>query len=257
MAETPKQGEKKGELKDLNLAEGVDRIPEIWNRHGNTILIVLTIAALAYAAWNWRARSQQQAAMLASQDLIAGRDALAELQGLSLANPEFYAVQRKRVYDMGSSAILDVLSKSEDKGVLARALVLQGDLAYAVAQMPESPAVTTRPALGMSKSVEQLLTEAKNSYQAVLAQYNTEATQAVAARLGLAAIAENAGDFAVAKQQYEAVAADEQAYQIYRDAAKEKVRRLPELERPMRLRATSGPAEPLVTTRPTTEAAKP
>jgi hypothetical protein len=256
MADSKKKGDKKPNTKDLDLATGIDRLPQFWNRHGNTVLIIITIAALAYSGWNWRQRSIEQARLTAQQNLATGRDALTKLQSIAPdANPEGYANYKRHLYEDGSAAVTDVLGKSDDKTCLAQALVLQGDLAYTVSLMPEGPAAATRPSLRISETTEQLLTKAKNSYQTVLSQYASEPNEAAAARFGLAAIAENAGDFAAAKTHYDAIAANESTYSAYREFAKDKIRRLPDLERPLRFRASTAPAlpppaVPLVTTQP-------
>lgn len=240
-----------GDIKDLDLATGIDRIPEWWNRHGNKVLIVFTIAALAYALYSFRQNSEIKARVEGQQDLAVARETLTQLRNprLGAQPPEAYAMIRKQGYSEASAALSDILNNhSDDESLAVQALLIQGDLNYTVAMLPDLEAATTRPTLKLDQTPEKLFSTARASYTTIVTNYPNRAEEVAHAKLGLAAIAENTGDFDTAKKLYTEVAGDAVATATYRNVASARLDMLPNLARPMRLRnSTTQPSS-----RPTT-----
>lgn len=240
MAEKPTK--KAADLKELDLATGIDRVPELWNRHGNTVLIGITILALGYALWTFRHNTTLQAKQASEQNLASARELMGLLRSDVLnLSPEAYSNLRRQVLTEGSTALSDVLAKTDDDSARLQALLLRGDLYYAVGMLPDPAAATTRPTLKLAQEPESLFRTAQESYQEVLTRYTDHPTEAAAARLGLAAVAENRSDFDGARGFYETVANDAKAASNYRETAKQRLTLLPSLARPVRIRISTAP----------------
>jgi hypothetical protein len=241
-----------GDLSKLDLATGVDRIPELWNRHGNKVLLVFTALAIAYAAYSFRDRSVQNARNAAETNLTIARDTLADLRASPLANykDEFYATKRKQALEDAGLALSEILEQSADDDYRCQALILRGDLYYTLALLPDRSAASTQPTLQLGQTSDQLMATAAQSYTKLISQYPTRLTQVAHARLGLAAIAENKGDFTGATDLYNKLVTDDATMASYKDIARRRLAMMPDLSKPMRLRgAASQPVSvPQVTT---------
>ncbi|MFN4241980.1 MAG: tetratricopeptide repeat protein [Tepidisphaerales bacterium] len=233
----------KPDLKDLDLATGVDKIPEWWNKHGNKVLIGITVLALAYAAYTFRRNSIETARLTAEANLTAARELIADLQlqPFDRLQPEQYLQRRRDILRDTSQALADVIARAPDPAYVAQALLLQGDLNYLIGMMPELEAATTRPELKLERSPEQLFAAAKASYQAVLNRFPQRLADVASARLGLGAVAENAGDFDTAKAHYEALRDNDRFPPNARQVAEARLRVLPQLAAPMLVRQADAP----------------
>jgi hypothetical protein len=95
-----------------------------------------------------------------------------------------------------------------------------------------------------------LLASASDAYQSVLNTYGDISHAAVAARFGLAAIAENRGDFDGARTQYQAVASGAKDYMAYQQLANARLKILDELRKPVIMAGAA--TEPAAAAVPTT-----
>lgn len=243
----------KTELKDLDLATGIDRIPELWNRHGTTVLIVFTVLALGYSLYSYRTNSAKAARVAAQSDVARAQEALSSLRNYPLfqVSDEAYASIRKEAFSEGDSALTNVLSNhSDQKDLIPQALLLRGDLNYAVGLLPDRAAATTRPALSLGEKPEKLFTVARECYQEVVNSFAGRPSDVAHAKLGLAALAENAGDFETAKKLYTEVVTEGGSTPAYRDTASRRLDELPDFARPMRFRTAGGTAGAAVPTTP-------
>lgn len=233
----------KPDLKDLDLATGVDKIPEWWGKHGNKVLIGITVVALAYAGYSFRRNSIETARLTAEANLTAARELLTDLklQPFDRLQPELYLQRRRDILRDTSQALSDVIARSPDPAYVAQALLLQGDLNFLIGMMPELEAATTRPELKLERTPDQLFAAARASYQAVLDRFPARTLDVASARLGLAAVAENLGDFEGAKKHYEAVQSDERFPPNARQVAEARLRALPQLATPMMVKRADAP----------------
>jgi hypothetical protein len=74
-----------------------------------------------------------------------------------------------------------------------------------------------------------LLETASEAYRTVIGNYGDQRYAAIAARFGLAAIAENRGDFDAAKQQYDQIALDTKDMPAYQQMASRRLNMLSEI----------------------------
>lgn len=236
----PKTVGDKKDLSQLDLATGVDRIPELWNRHGNKILLVFTLIAVAYAVYSYRQRAVTTARATTELDLSVARDTLTDLRSSPLAvyPDQFYASKRKQALEDAGFALNEILEQTTSDDYRVQALILRGDLFYTLALLPDRAAATTQPSLQLGQTPDQLFTTAEQAYNTLISQFPARTTEIAHARLGLAAIAENKGDFTAATDQYNKLIADESISPIYRDVARRRLTMIPDLTRPMRLRGT-------------------
>src|SRR5439155_10724022 len=142
------------------------------------------------------------------------------------------------------------------KAVLAAAVVAQGDYAWAMANFPVVPAAATQPSLRPPPD-HDFIKEARNAYQEVLSQYPDQLLPAIAAHFGLAAIAENEGNWDEARRQYEVAKSTAEKMQEFRTVAEGKLKRLEEIRKPLLIGQVPEkmeiPQPPAATTQATTQ----
>ncbi|MGN6625336.1 MAG: tetratricopeptide repeat protein, partial [Tepidisphaeraceae bacterium] len=119
------------------------------------------------------------------------------------------------------------------------------ELFWDLSQLPAAPAATqpssTQPALA-TKTPSQYMDLANNAYQQVVNSYPGQHVPVTIARFGLAAIAENKGDFATARTQYKALIEDTNLTAANKSLAEMRLAKLDELEKPMLLLPATQPA---------------
>ena len=219
-------------------------------RHGNTILTVLLVAAAAVLAVRWWNRSAEAARAGVAGQLDSARDSVAQLQSprLALLAPAELMAQVRIVQANVTGVLSDVINKADDAATKARALVVRGDLNWAMANLPDLPGAATQPSLKVDPPPDDLLRQASDAYTAALDGADHET--AAAAHFGLAAIAENRGDWAAARQQLQAVADDKGGVAVLTSAARTQLDNLPTLQQGGYLAPPTEPPSPA--TAPTT-----
>ena len=224
-------------------------LPEgFFARHGNTMLTVLLLIAAAVLAGRWWARSAEAARLAVAQQLESARGSVDQLRsptlllsqnGAPLTSAEVMARVRL-LQGTTSELVSDVINKADSAVVKGRALVVRGDLAWTVANLPALPGAATQPALRPEPTPDALLGQAAEAYTAVLNSGGADKESTAAARLGLAAVAENRGDWAAAKQQLQAVADDADGVAVLSQAAQAQLADLRKLEQPMYVAPPTG-----------------
>ena len=242
------KAERRHELKTNALARGLEAMPFYLQQHGAKILGVLVVAILVFALLRYRASSERQNLQMAGESLSQARAVIAELQDLggygTTSVPEIARSARQ--------ALDNIPPATDDPTILAETLVARGDLNWALANRIERPEAATQPSERIEESSDELLQRAENAYKEVLAKYPAQTLAVASARFGLAAIAENRGDWEAAGQQYEAVRDDETLGQAFTEQAKLRLENLDEIKNPMLIIATTRPAAESPTTVPTT-----
>ena len=230
-----------------------------FNRHGNTILTVALLIAAGVLAYRWWARSAESAKSTVVVQLQSARGWVQRLRDPGLdVGPDGYTPLRPnelmaKVRDVQQNAaglVSDVINKTDDAGIKARALVVRGDLDWAVASLPEVPGAATQPSLRPDPPSEVLMGQAADAYGAVLSGGGADPESVEAAHLGLAAVCEDRGDWAGAKQHLQAVADDKNGISILSQAARTQLAELPTFEKPIYVAPPTGvplPPMPAVT----------
>ena len=230
------KSERRHELKTNALARGLGS-PETLRRHGSKVLLAV-IVILLIIVWVRQRRSstaertiQIAAALTEARQLI---DNLKEL-GNFAASPQDMATNRQ-AWTVRVESLLEQVAESDDPAVRAEGLVARGDLYWALANIPELPGAATQPLLRAERPAEEYLAQAEQAYQNVVASpEEAPRSSVVTARLGLAAVAENRGDWDGATRQYQALIDDAATPQPMKDLAEARLRILPQLRRPIRL----------------------
>ena len=231
------KAERRHELQTNELAKVITGAPSTYARYGGRVLLVVVVAALVFVLVRYRITSSRESARLARENLTAARTVISNLHFADLLNapPNEAASLRRRWTAEATTALEEAARLSEEPQVLAEVLLARGDLNWALSTLTEIPGAATQPSLRMETSKEQLLQGAEDSYTAVLNEYPEEAAAVVGARFGLAAVAENGGNWDEARKHYQAVADNERLAQAYRGQAKLRLDRAPDWSQPVLL----------------------
>jgi hypothetical protein len=242
------------------------------NKYGNSIATAVLVASAVFLFIRWRQNSamkahneiaaQLQTAQSQVESLHAGRFAAPGASSADIIK----AIQQSQT--QSTSAIESLIGNSDaDAQLRAQAFVLRGDMYWYLANLPPLAGSDSEASLRLPDSSDTLLTKSAESYQQVLKDpaFADQHQQINAAHLGLAAIAENKGDWDTAKKEFEAVANDPNAVPVLADQAKAQASAIAELKNPIYIAppsgiATTAPAPalpvplgpPLPTTWPTT-----
>jgi hypothetical protein len=232
------KAERRHELKTNSLVSGLEHFPEHWKEYGSRILLTILIAAITFLLVRyWRERATTQDKQIANS-LESTRNELAMLRQLPLqiggAEPaSLIADQRQHLAQEADQSIATVLNSSKSVGELTSAYLSRGDLDWTLANFPELPGAETQPALKVSNR-EALLDQARASYEKVLEPASSPTPFDIYyARMGLAAIAENQGQWAKAKEQYQAISSAANLPDAFKEDARVKALRLEKIQSPV------------------------
>jgi hypothetical protein len=214
------KAQRRHDLKQNTLARGLETLPEVSRRHGTKILVVVMVGLLVTLLIRNRVTSARADAEQAAYWLTNGRDLVRQLRDMPerVAATQFVSVADQVAKNV-DQAVQQVLDLSDDARLVAEARLVQGDLNWELASLPEPPGATTRPQIAMQQSDEQLLQKAADAYQAVLSSPKAPKESEISARLGLAAVAENRRQWDQAKDQYQKIVDDPAAPKPLKDLA--------------------------------------
>jgi hypothetical protein len=165
--------------------------------------------------------------------------------------PQELASRRRSLFSEAGQAIDQVSELADTPTLQSEGLIAKGDLNWTLANLPELPGASTQPNLQVTRDPKDLIKAAEDAYQTVLSKYSDQQAAAIAARFGLAAIAENRGDWDAAKKQYETVASTANVPQAYLEQARIRLQKLPELQQPVKIEMPT--TMPALTDFPTTQ----
>lgn len=230
------KSERRHELETNQLAQSLANLPEMMRLYGSRILLAVTLVILVAVFVYTRISSSRAAAVEAVNTLAYSRERLASLrhfEPLALNAPEDRRdTFRSYVQDV-NDALDVVVRNTDDPKLLAEALVARGDLNWLIATYPELPEATTRPALQLHDNRQAPLNIAFESYSNVLNAYPNQDMPVLSARFGLAAIAENRGDWDTARSHYQAVADNDRFPESFRAEARNRIEQLDEVSQPI------------------------
>lgn len=230
------KSERRHDLQTNSLAKGIEGLPDYWREYGNKVLLVVIVALIAYLAVRyWKDKKENEARQLTAS-LETVRVQLGNLDQLQMqyfgGQPATIADARNRITNEANDAISNLLSTARDPKIVARAYVAQGDLDWKLANMPELPGAATRPELKVGNR-DGLLNAAREAYAKVLdPPYSGNVLDVFAARMGIAAVAENQGKFDEAKAQYQAIADAGNLPAAFKEVASGRLKELPGISKP-------------------------
>ena len=239
-----RMGDIAGVLSESSLGRGILRGGQwIWD-HSTFVVFLLLAFAVATWALRLRQRSDFEADNAARNGLYSLENIVREME-----------VLRQRVNPLGGMAVgadevedavargreslsnVSAVTRGADDPIVARSLRLQGDFYWLLATLPPVAGPSTRPAEERPDLPDAAgnLAEAKAMYGRVVSEFGAQANEARIARFGLAAVAEEQGDFPAAREQYDALLARETLPAIQRDYAETRRRLLDEMSPQSRL----------------------
>lgn len=248
----PMKSEHRHELESNSLAGFLHNLPQHLRTHSNKILLVLAGVLLVFAGMRYRENQKieqdnqaRQALANAWETVRIVRDEL-PLEFLGRPGSAASLAQRREdLIEQGNQNAQRVLSdsdKSTDAARMASAWLARGELYWALAHLPELPGAATQPSLAPKTSAAEALDIAANAYQTILREFGDQVQPVIAARLGLAAIAETKRDFAGARQQYQSLIDSEQTSRNDKQLAQARLNKLADLEKPLLLLPATQPA---------------
>jgi hypothetical protein len=205
------KAERRHQLQNNTLAKVITGAPNWWQDAGGKMLAAAVVLLLIVLLVRYRISSNHAAQAKAADNLATARSLIEQIHQLSLyqsAPVQEIAVRRKTYMNDANNAIAEAMRLSDDRKVQAEALVAKGDLNWTLASQPVLPGAATQPSLQLGKDPKELKNLAAESYEAVLNNYGDLKYASVAARFGLAAIAEDRAEWDGARAQYEKIKAE-------------------------------------------------
>jgi hypothetical protein len=206
--------------------------------------------------------SGQERQALTAGGLSEAKRVIAEIPLMELreADPVRRAAARRNVSSRVEGVLEEVLSETADPAdapIRAEAYAARGDLYWVLANLPELPGATTQPALRMPQTPDHYLKQAEEAYQTIIQRYGDRPVAVATAMFGLAAIAENRGQFDAAKAQYTAISNREDFGPLVRALAFQHLANLPRLSEPVFMGTVTSQPSTLPSTLPATPATQP
>ncbi|MGH7214510.1 MAG: tetratricopeptide repeat protein [Tepidisphaeraceae bacterium] len=228
------KAERRHELKTNTLALGLEHFPELMRRYGGKVLLALVAIVLVFMLVRYRISSARLAARDAALSLSSAQVALGQIRSLGPQIPQdALARMRDQAADDAGRALDRVFELSDDPSVLAEAMITRGDLNWQMANFPQLPAATTQESLRPAKSPSEYLSQAEQAYQEVLSRYPGQSRAITSARFGLAAVAENRGEWETARRQYQEITNNAATIPAFKQLADARLANLGDLQQPV------------------------
>ena len=246
------KAQRRHKLAENELARVITKAPSFWQDSGGKFLAACVAVLVIVILVRYRINSNRESALAAVQNLATARTIIEEelrrpeVLGV-FTPPQDAATRRRTLFNDANDAIGRAMTLSDDKKISAEALLAKADLAWTLANLPPLPGAATKPSLGL-RDPNELISSAAEAYQTIITNYPDEKYAAIAARFGLAAIAENKGDFDAAKAHYEKVATEAKDFPAYQQLATSRLAMLDTLRKPVLLAPPA--TEPAATTKP-------
>jgi hypothetical protein len=196
------KAERRHQLQTNALAHSIAGLGDRFRQYGGKVFLALVIILLVVFLIRLRARNAADNRRLALEAVQTARQEIEALETVYFQMGESDTIH-KRVRDLVDDAkdkLEQINGQTDDRAILAEAQVARGDLFWHVANLPPSFA-----AANAGYDRESALKEAEEAYQSVLNELTDQPLAATTARFGLAAIAQNRGDFDAARKQYQSI----------------------------------------------------
>lgn len=232
------KAERRHDLKTNALARGVEGAPDLWREYGSRILLMVLVAAIVFLLVKyWNDKKARDAATLI-ESMETATSSVRQLGVLPLeiqagGSATDVAENRQKITQQAEQAINFVLNSSKDPKQLANAYLARGDLNWTLASFPTVPGAETLPATLQLPNRDTFVEQARSSYAKILEPAFSGSTADVFyARMGLAAIAENGGQWDQAKAQYQAISGGKDMPESFKDIAAARLKMLPKYQSP-------------------------
>jgi tetratricopeptide (TPR) repeat protein len=233
------KAERRHDLKTNALARGVEGAPELWREYGSRILLVVLVAAIVFLLVKYWNEKKAQDAKVVAESIEAANNLVHQLNLLPLeyaGSASELAENRQKTVQQAEEAINKVLNSTKDPKTLANAYLARGDLNWSLANFPDTPGAATLPAQLQISDRSGLADQARSSYEKVLVPpYSGSTTDVFYARMGLAAVAENQGQWDQARAQYQAIKDGANMPDSFKEIAGTRLGVLPKVQTPVLL----------------------
>jgi hypothetical protein len=206
------KAQRRHQLQANELARQLETFPETLKRNASTILLMITACVVVFFVVRYRRAAAENRQINLSNALMSARQGpqiLRSADAWRLQAPiEQVVGKRNQLISETRSAIDTILRDAEgddERALRAEALVAKGDLNWSLANLKPVPEAATQPALALARTSLEYLKDAEDAYTDVVNGYAGQIVSWVSAQMGLAAIAENRGDWADAGKHYQAV----------------------------------------------------
>lgn len=251
------------ELEQNSLYRALSRLPTFVGDYGAYVLLGVAIVVAVYFYFSTRTTAAQREREAEAIGVFSMSATIENARGYQQTVARFgsripYADVTRELADLSSEfegyAMLP--DTSERPGIRSRALRLRGDFNWTMASfqsvLPDSADLAstqpaTAPATQELFAEEAYLSAAEVAYREVLAKHSDQVSDALVALFGLAAIAEERGEFDAAAQSYDALLAREDVTEGVKALARQRKDLLEVLALKPRL------AEPMPTTLPSSQ----
>lgn len=245
------KAERRHELQENTLAHVLSNFPLYLSVYAGRIVTVVLVVALVFLLFRYRAAAKQQQFETTRINLAQAREATFQLGQLvgGLREPTQTAQLRSQLLLDANAAIDAVLANADTDTIKAEALVSRGDLYWTAANLPDLSGAATQPALALPEPRDELLAKAAGAYEQVLSQHPKQSLAVASALMGLAAIAENRGQFDEALKRYEQMKTAD-IPQLFKALAEGRIAQMPLIRVQRRIVAATMPALDLPATAP-------
>lgn len=245
------KAERRHELQENTLAHVLSNFPLYLSVYAGRIITVVLVVALVFLLFRYRAAAKQQQFETTRINLAQAREATFQLGQLvgGFREPTQTAQLRSQLLLDANAAIDAVLANADTDTIKAEALVSRGDLYWTAANLPDLSGAATQPALALPEPRDELLAKATGAYEQVLSQHPKQSLAVASALMGLAAIAENRGQFDEALKRYEQMKAAD-IPQLFKALAEGRIAQMPLIRVQRRIVAATMPALDLPATAP-------
>ncbi|HEV7301339.1 MAG TPA: hypothetical protein VGN72_18395 [Tepidisphaeraceae bacterium] len=215
-----------------------------WDKYANRILMGLTFLVVLYLLIQYRTGAERRATAASWDNLAAAREKVAQFRSMEdmMRLPPDQIMREAVSLEQSAVPALDaILDDGGQTKLHAQAWVTRGDLFWTLANLPTLPAAATQPALQPSRTPTEYLTTAEAAYQKAV-DATEDTVSALAGRFGLAAVAENRGNWDEAKQQYQAIVNAPAVLPSMKTLAESRLAQVDELRKPLFTSPTTAPA---------------
>lgn len=213
-------------------------------RNLNTMSTVALLILAGVMLVRWRMRSAENARILVGNDLASAQAQVGSLRNGFLDKRPADQIKAINEAQTQASASIDNVINSSDatERMKADAYLLRGDMYWYLANLPPLPGSESEPSLRLSDSSDLLLQKSSDSYQQVVKDpaLANEHEAIDSAHLGLAAIAENRGNWDEARKELQAVKEDPNAVKVLAEQAGDQLDSLSSLQHPLYVAPPNG-----------------
>jgi hypothetical protein len=238
------KAQRRHELKQNSLIHALQNLPETGKLYGSQIALGVIVVALVIIWVRYRSTSATERVTAAEQSLDGASDSLKRLKmalQIQRGDEPAVAAERRQMYMQGIAMVDDALERVGDRDaqVKAQALLLRGDLNFAMANLPSLAGAATQPSLRPEQPIEDLLNSAADAYGEVLQEFPSDDFAATSAHFGLAAVAEDRAGASGDPQQWESARLQYQAIvdgggtPAFRNLAMERLQSLAKVQQPL------------------------